>query len=159
MTYHPWLTKQDTALWQVGDLAEQNRSFNIASVVAKKMQNKDEYMYDCPTIEPYQIIRIVNAAWPKSFSRIESNKKAIVERGWLPYNRELMPHPMIRASIINEEEELESGDYTKIIIPQHNIHKIIDLANDAPIFNPRYITAPPTNPAATIPNFKSGVAA
>ena len=122
------------------------------------MQNKDGYMYDHPTIDPYKIIRIVNAAWPKSFSRIESNKKAIVERGWLPYNRELMPHPMIRASIINEEEELESGDYTKIIIPQHNIHKIIDLANDAPIFNPRYITAPPTNPAATIPNFKSGVA-
>ena len=122
------------------------------------MQNKDEYMYDRPTIEPYEIIRIVNDAWPKSFARIESNKKAISERGWLPYNLPLMLHPTIRASIKNKEEELELGDSTKIIIPQHVRHKIIDLANDAPIFNPRYITAPPTNPAATIPNFKSRIA-
>ena len=122
------------------------------------MQNKYDYMYDRPTIEPYEMIRIINGAWPKSFARIEYNKKAIAERGWLPYNRELMPHPMIRASIINEEEELESGDYTKIIIPQHNIHKIIDLANDAPSFNPHYVTAPPTDPSATIPDFKSSVA-
>ena len=116
-------------------------------------------MYDRLTIEPYEIIRIVNAAWPKSFAKIEYNKKAIAERGLLPYNRALMLHPTVRASITNEEEELELGYSTKIIIPQHARHKIIDLANDAPSFNPRYVTAPPTNPAATIPNFKSGVAA
>ena len=122
------------------------------------MQNKDEYMYDHPTIESYKIIRIVNAAWPKSFSWIESNKNEIAERSWLPYNRPLTLHPTIRASITNKEEEMELVDSTKIIIPQYARHKIIDLANDAPIFNPRYVTAPPTNPAATIPNFKSGVA-
>ena len=116
-------------------------------------------MYDRPNIEPYEIIRIVNAAWPKSFARIKYNKKAIAERGWLPYNRALILHPTIRSSITNEEEELELGDSTKIIIPQHARHKIIDLANDDKRFNHRYVTAPPTNPAATIPNFKSGVAA
>ena len=69
-----------------------------------------------------------------------------------------MLHPTIRTSITNEEEELELGDSTKIIIPQHARHNIIDLSNYAPSFNPRYVTAPPIDPAATIPNFKSGVA-
>ena len=104
-------------------------------------------------------MRIVNAACPKLFDQIESNKKVISERGWLPYNRALMLHPTIRVSITNEEEELELGDSTKIIIPQHTRHKIIDLANDAPSFKPLYVTDPPTDPAATIPNFKPGVAA
>ena len=39
-----------------------------------------------------------------------------------------MLHPTIRTSITNEEEELELGDLTKIIIPQHVRHKIIDHA-------------------------------
>ena len=72
-----------TALWQVGKSAEQNVHFNMASVVEKRkiMQSKDEYMYDHPTIKPYEIIQIVNAAWSKSFDRVNSNKKAISERG------------------------------------------------------------------------------
>ena len=69
-----------------------------------------------------------------------------------------MLHPTIRTSITNEEEELESVDSTKIIIPRHSSHKIIDFANYTPSFNPRYFTVPPTDPAATIPNFKSSVA-
>ena len=125
---------------------------------ALETQKKDNYIYNRPTIDPYKIIRIVNTAWPKLFARIEYNKKAIAERGWLPYNRALMLHPTICASISNQEEELELGDSTKIIIPQQASHKIIDLTKDAPSFNPRYVTAPPTDPAATIPKFKSGVA-
>ena len=90
---------------------------------------------------------------------MKSNKKVISERGWLPYNRALMLHPTIRASITNEEEDLELGDSTNIIIPQYARYRIIDLANNYPRFNPRYVTAPPTDPAATIPNFKSVVSA
>ena len=70
-----------------------------------------------------------------------------------------MLHYTIRVFIKNEEEEMELGHSTKIIFPQHARHNIIDLANNSSRFNPRYVTAPPTNPSATIPNFKSGVAA
>ena len=62
-------------------------------------------MYNCPTIESYKIIRIVNAAWSKSFARIESNKKAIAERDWYLYSHALMLHLEVRTSITDMEEE------------------------------------------------------
>ena len=81
----------------------------MASMVEKRtiMQTKGELMYDRPTIEPYKIIRIINTAWSKSFARINSNKKVISERDWLPYNHALMLYPTIQASITDKETELE----------------------------------------------------
>jgi len=46
-------------------------------------------MLRSPTIEAYDIMTIVSRTWYKSFDRINSNKKAIAERGWFPYNRNL----------------------------------------------------------------------
>ena len=59
------------------------------------MYDKERIMYDRPTIKPYDIIQIINIAWGKSFARIESNKKAIYERGWYLYNRTLMLNPQV----------------------------------------------------------------
>ena len=145
----------------MGDSAEQNGSFNIASVVEKMniMAEKEKVMYDRPTIESYDIIRIVNAAWLKSFSWINTNKKAIAARGWFPYNRALMFHPTIRASITKEEEELELKEGSKIVIPSHERYKIINLTNEIPTSNPRFTTNPIITTEECTPNFKTGVAA
>ena len=52
-----------TALWQVGNSPEQNGNFNMMSVKAKrKIVDDKERMMIKPTIEPWEIINIVNAA-------------------------------------------------------------------------------------------------
>ena len=61
-------------------------------------------MCDRSTIEPHDIIGIINYAWSKLFSKVESNKKTIPDRGWYPYNRNLIIDPPIRASITKEED-------------------------------------------------------
>ena len=108
---HEWVicigVPYGTAVWQVGDSAEQNGSYNMASVVQTRniVNAQDKYTCDKPTIEAHEIIGIINYAWAKSFARVESNKKAIAERGRFPYNRNLMLDPSIRASITKEEKE------------------------------------------------------
>ena len=54
-------------------------------------------------IQPTDIVPMINHAWDRSFAREESNKKAIYERGWYPYNRNLLLHPDIRVSITEDE--------------------------------------------------------
>ena len=73
----------------------------MASVVRKMkiVMYKEKYMCDRPTIEPHKIIGIINYAWSKYFGKVESNKKAIYDRGWYPYNRNLMIYPSIRVYI------------------------------------------------------------
>ena len=41
------------------------------------------------------IIPIINKAWENLFSEVEPNKKAIVERGWSPYNINLLIHQQL----------------------------------------------------------------
>ena len=54
----------------------------MALVDYKKMiLEKKERMMMQLTIEPYEIIMIVNHAWDCSFGHITSNKKAIIDRG------------------------------------------------------------------------------
>ena len=96
-----------TALWKVGDSPDQNGSYNMASVVRKSkiVIDKEKCMCDRPTIEPHEIISIINYAWSKSFGKVESNKKSISDRGWYPYNRNFMIDPSILAYITKEEEK------------------------------------------------------
>ena len=67
----------------------------MASVNTKKIitEGKDRTIYDRPTIETYEKIRIINEAWVQSFAHIESNKKAIAEIGWYLYTHALMTIP------------------------------------------------------------------
>ena len=89
-----------TALWQVRDSAEQNGSLNMASVKAKHsiMEEKERLLLN-PTIEPWEIVNIVNVAFAQSFAKVNTNKNAISERGWAPFNRNLMTYPCLRATM------------------------------------------------------------
>lgn len=59
-------------------------------------------------ILPTDIMILVNQAWKWSFARVVSaNKKAVADRGWFPYNRILLDHPDLRATMTAEECEEE----------------------------------------------------
>jgi hypothetical protein len=66
-------------------------------------------------IIPSDIIPIVNYAWSGSFDNVETNIKAILERGWFPLNRMSLLHPEIRKTMTEKdiEEEEESGLFSK----------------------------------------------
>ena len=76
-----------TNVWQVGDSAEQNGAFKIAGKKRKEfvLQEKSRLRLEFK-IEKQDIVGIVHYAWNASFARIETNKKAIANRGWYPAN-------------------------------------------------------------------------
>ena len=72
-----------TNMWQVGDLPEQNDTFNMLTTKAKMdMVSKKEQLSLPSVIEPYKVIPIINSACGASLSRVATNKKAILHRGW-----------------------------------------------------------------------------
>ena len=54
----------------------------------------------------------------KSFGRTNKNKKAIVERGWNPYNRATLLLPEIRATMTTEEMEGEGSEGSNVNLPK-----------------------------------------
>jgi hypothetical protein len=68
-------------------------------------------MLSCAKVETYEIINIVNAAWEKSFARIQYKKRAIAARGWNPLTRNLLDHLEIAASKENEPEEETDSEH------------------------------------------------
>jgi hypothetical protein len=129
---HPWVVcigvPYGTSYWQVGDSSEQNGSYKMAISRAKKelVLKKQRQCFSSAKVETYEIINVVNAAWEKSFARIQYNKRAIAARGWNPLTRNLLDHPEIAASKENEsEEEIDSeqrtsGDGTRSIATSLN---------------------------------------
>ena len=105
-----------TALWQVGDSSEQNGAYKVALTKAKEnlIKQKHKKMMKL-TIEPYEIIPLVNHAWAQSFARPISNRKAIAERGWNPLNRNLLLNTTLRATMTNDEKQNEIGS---VLIPK-----------------------------------------
>ena len=47
------------------------------------------------TFKPTDIIPIVNRAWNRSFAKADSNRRAIVDRGWYPCNYNLLTKPEV----------------------------------------------------------------
>ena len=52
---------------------------------------------------PTDIIPLINKAWANSFAEVEPNKKVIAERGWFPYNQNLLMHNQLRDTIYEHE--------------------------------------------------------
>lgn len=102
-----------TALWQVGDSSEQNGVFKQMLTDLKRRLTRFKSDHNMPiAIASEDIVVLVSAAWPTSFGRIRTNKKAIAERGWYPPNRNLLLHKDI--VIETEAEERVSKNYIEI---------------------------------------------
>ena len=116
----------------------------MASVVKKKeiVEDKEKHMLDKLTIEPHNIIMILNYSWGHSFIRVISNKKAIAERGCFPYNHSLMTYPIIRSSITKEDVEAELTEGSDIVLPLQTRTGLIYPETNTPTFNPKYLSKP-----------------
>lgn len=110
-----------TSYWQVGDSVEQNGCFKMATYRAKDelLQHRENSINGIMGILPSDIIIIVNQAWEQSFARVRTNKKAIAERGWFPYNRNVLLHPDIRATMTEQEMKDEMGTITNLCHDSH----------------------------------------
>ena len=130
----------------------------MGSTKAKaEIVRKKEALSLPPVIEPYEIIPIINAAWDKSFGRVSTNKKAIAERGWWPYNRNLLLHTKIRATMTDDEKSKEFE--RNIIFPTHRNLHYVDLTKKTSTFDPSYIrTVTPEATKKLKLNFSKGTA-
>ena len=54
------------------------------------------------------IMPLITTCWPKAFANVTNNQKAIRERGWLPYTRNLLFHYLLRATITEDMMEWEN---------------------------------------------------
>jgi hypothetical protein len=88
-----------TSYWQVGDSTEQNGCFKMAltkhkrNLLARKEEERLEF-----AIEKNDVVYLVHQTWNDSFARVDSNKKAIAERGWSPLTYNCLLHPEILAT-------------------------------------------------------------
>jgi hypothetical protein len=82
-----------TNLWQVGDSSQQNGAFKMCLTVEKHnlLEKKTKLCLDSK-IERHDAVGLVHRAWLKSFMKVESNKRAISDRGWNPLNYNLLDH-------------------------------------------------------------------
>jgi hypothetical protein len=83
-----------THLWQMGDSSEQNGAFKQALIKQKQKIIYEKSKLHLPgKVEKQDIIGLVHHLWNASFAKVESNKKAIRNRGWNPLNYKLLDHP------------------------------------------------------------------
>ena len=66
-----------------------------------------EYMIGEMELLPTDIITIINKYWEISSSEVESNKKAISEHGWFPYNQNLLIYQQLHDTITMKDIEDE----------------------------------------------------
>ena len=167
-----------TALWQVGDASEQNGAYKMALTRAKENLIKQK-IKKCmpPTIEPYEIIPLLNTAWERSFERVLSNRKAIADRGCNPLNRNILLDSTLRATIAETERDTEM---TRALVPSRilalnpstpttltnyanathtsisNSTALVPFTN--PRFDPAFLTIPLSEPREKM-NYSQGTAA
>jgi hypothetical protein len=61
-------------------------------------------------IEKDDVVDLVARAWDDSFARINSNQKAIAERGWTPLNYNCLLHPEIVATSTRSNQQQKDVD-------------------------------------------------
>ena len=64
------------------------------------------------SLEPTDIMPLVNYAWKHSFARINTNKNAIADCGWNPYHRNILTFPTVGTTMTRQEREVESCNIT-----------------------------------------------
>lgn len=95
-----------TSLWQVGDSsAEQNGAFKIYLTDAKeKLFEEKGRQRMSQRLEQSDVMPLLNRSF-HAFQDVDSNRKAISERGWYPLNRALLNHPSLARPTTSEVTE------------------------------------------------------
>jgi hypothetical protein len=135
-----------TAHWQVGDSAEQNGSWKMATTRDKRKLSQFRISMGMPVnIRPSDIVPIVNNAWKQSFARVGPNKRAISRRGWQPLNRGLLQNPEVlktkvvtRATATTTTTPPPPADIvpiTTITVPASQATVLSDITNESPLLS------------------------
>ena len=160
-TSHKWCVcigvPYGTSIWQVGDSQEQNGAFKTELVRFKRnlMEKRQTQNVAVASIEPTDIIPMINYAWDRSFANIAGNKKAILERGWFPFNRNLLLDSNLRSTMNAQDKENEKND-EDVIISSKTHDYFAEQAKNLPNYDPKFI---PQNQSAQRMNFTSGISA
>jgi hypothetical protein len=135
-----------TSIWQVGDSSEQNGCYKMNVTIAKDkiLTQRESNMISDIGIMPTDIMVIVNQAWDKSFARVHTNKKAIAERGWFPYNRILLDDPDLRATMT--EQQLKDEKHSSLSCDDSQ--DISELTLDSAIKDTSYYSRHTTKPVS-----------
>ena len=75
-------------------------------LMSKQMQTYNQSLQILPT----EIMMMINHAWPLSFGNVRTNKKAIEERGWCPFNGSLLLDEEIRQTMTIDETRKEESN-------------------------------------------------
>jgi hypothetical protein len=118
-----------TSMWQVGDSPEQNGTFKIESKKANADTVWHKIRAGLPAmLERCDIVRIVNIARQKSFARVDTNLKAIAERGWGALNYVLLDHPELQET--KDRVESINDIYKKQVMDGVEITDLTSLNTD-----------------------------
>lgn len=110
---------------------------------------------------PIDIILLLNYAWKHSFVQVETNKKAIYKRSWLPYNRNLLLYPELTATMAKEDRI--SDGVNQLYVPQKKLsNSSLSSQTTKPSFDPKLLSKNNTQASQSQIsqklNFSSGVA-
>jgi hypothetical protein len=104
-----------TAHWQVGDSAEQNRSWKMTTTNDKRKLSQFRISMGMPlSTRPSDIVPIVNNAWKQSFARVQLNQHAILRCGWQPLNRGLLKNPEVLKTLLRRRITMPSTPFQEI---------------------------------------------
>jgi hypothetical protein len=84
-----------THIWQVADSSELNGCFKISLNRAKVQYLSYKQSDDQPFV-PTDIIPLITMAWYKSFSKVNSARNALIDRGWAPLAYAFLDRPDLR---------------------------------------------------------------
>ena len=122
----------------------------MMSAKTELVDMKNELSLNCKNF-PTDIMLLINKDCSKSFGRVKTNQKAIIERGQCPHGRILLQHPEIRATM-KQEEKLE-----EINMPMRYKNKSDDdssLTEELPMTDVSCLSKEPSTPE--ILNFQPG---
>ncbi len=97
-----------------GNSTEQNGCFKLALTRYKRELLRRNELVDAEfaIYKGGDITYIVSQAWANSFAWVVTNKKAIAERGWGPFNNNCLLHPEIAATRHRRETGADSTHAT-----------------------------------------------
>ena len=83
------------------------------------------------TINKSDLMLLINIAWNKPFARVDENRKAITDRGWISYNCNILTLSHIRATM-TETEKLNDMSFEVALSPSSSVSAI---TNDSSIYH------------------------
>ena len=83
------------------------------------------------TIDKSDLMLLINIVWNKSFARVDKNRRLIVDRGWGPYNHNILSFLHIRATM-TEIGKLNDLNYQVILSSSLSVSTI---TNDSSFSN------------------------